>query len=85
MTELDLYQWIEDHNCEWQWDYVTDKKNDGILWIPVYCLESFCSLIGFYVLQSGGVECRLQDKCIAIMASEFCRSHDINLENVFKY
>lgn len=87
MTELELYKWVNEWNPEWRWD-IRDtgrekSKEDVILWVSVNALEYFVKLLPDSLLDEEGIEVRLQDKCIAIWASDICDHCDIKMENVF--
>ena len=79
MTELSLYKFIEEHSCETNFD--GDK---AIIWVSHFALNEFVELIGGYVLENGGLKCRLQEHCIAIDMIDICEHHDIDPNNVFE-
>ena len=85
MTELEFYKWIKDFDPEWRWDRNGQtNKEDVIIWITVNGLESFCNLLPYSLLSEGGIEVRLQEKCIAIWASDVLNHFNIPLENIFE-
>lgn len=82
MTELQLFKWFASHEPEHRWE--GKKENDDVIaWIRFSALDSFTALIGYNVLSEGGIECRLQEGCVAINMRVICEHHDIVLENIF--
>jgi hypothetical protein len=85
MSELELYKWVQEHDPEYRWDINgASKKEDVIMWISIYSLESFFKLLPYTVFDDGGIEARLQDKCVAIWASDICDHCGIDMEKIFE-
>lgn len=85
MTELEFYKWVRQWEPEWRWDINSaTKKDDVIIWVSVYALESFLKLLPSTLFDEGGIECRLQDSSIAIWASDICYHCGIDIEKIFE-
>lgn len=86
MTELDFYKWVKSHDPEYRWaTNETSKKEDVIIWISVYALESFLKMLPYASLfDEGGIEVRLQKEGIAIWASDILDPFGIELEKIFE-
>jgi hypothetical protein len=84
MTELELFRWIKEWEPEYRWDINgSTNEEDVIIWISIYALPSFLALLPYSLFDEGGIEVRLQDKAIAIWASDICYPLDIIAVNVF--
>lgn len=85
LTELELYKWVVAYEPEYRWDKNgANGKEDVIVWVTFWALDSFCKLFPYSLFDEGGIEVRLQDRCIVIWASDFCGYMGIELENIFK-
>jgi hypothetical protein len=85
MTELEFYKWLKEYDPEWRWDKNSQSKQDDvIIWVSIYALESFFKLLPKTVFDDGGIEARLQDKCVVIWASDICDHCGIELEKMFE-
>lgn len=83
MTELEFYKWVNEHNIEYRWDR-RGSSEDVIMWVYVHNLDSLFEMLSSPSLfDEGGIEVRLQEKCVAIWASDICGHWDLNLENIF--
>ena len=83
MTELQLYKFINDHDCEWHWN------PDGhlIVFINWFWLEEFCRMLGRNIFDDDGLPCE-QHLCADgdVALNEFenvLEYYDIEPENVF--
>ncbi len=83
MTELELYKFVNDNDCEWHWNY------DGhlTLFISHHYLKDFCDMLQYSDFDDGGLpgEQRLcYDGSVALCQfEEVCEIYDIEPENVF--
>lgn len=67
MTELDLYKFLSENEIE------TSRQGKYFTaWIPFYLLKDFTELIGYGMLDEGGLEVRLQEYNVAIQLNEVC-------------
>jgi hypothetical protein len=53
MTELQLYKFINDHECEWRWE------DDGhlIIFVNWFWLKEFCQMLGRNIFDNDGLPC----------------------------
>ncbi len=83
MTELQLYKFINENECEYHWN--PDGKL--VLFISPYCLRDFCSMVGAYAFDDGGLCCEqylCPDGDLALVEFEnVLEFFDIIPENVF--
>ena len=79
MTELELYKFVKENDCEYHWeDY------DVILFVNFYLLDEFTKLLGYNMLDEEGIKCNLKQGYVAIWMFSICESFDIVLENIFE-
>lgn len=84
MTELDFYKWMKKYDPQYRWEDRNGKK-DVVLWISIGSLESFFNLLNSASLfDDGGIEVRLQDRVVAIWASDILHHFGIDLEGIFE-
>ena len=86
MTELDLYRFVYEKECEWHWTF----HNDGIhlvLFIHPYDLKDFCDMLGYSSFDDGGLNCEqilCYDGSVGLVPFEnICEYHGIDAERVF--
>jgi hypothetical protein len=84
MTELDLYKFIKEKECEWRW--IEDDGVHLILFVSHYDLREFCDML-YAAFDCGVLPCetRLQpDGSVALCPfEEVCEYFDIDAEKVF--
>ena len=85
MTELDLYKFIKEKECEWRWN-----EDDGIhltLFVSHWDLREFCDMLGYDAFDDGGLSCEtrlLYDGSVALSPFEVvCEFFGIDAEKVF--
>ena len=82
MTELDLYKFVSEHDIEYHW---INKKEDVILFIPVWLCKDWMELLGSRIMDEDGIECNMKDKYFCFQMKEICDYFGIwELKNVFK-
>jgi len=80
MTELELYKFIEESGSE---TYIYDGDK-AIIWVAHCWVTEFADMIGYGMLDMGGIEVRLQESVIAVEMNDICEYHDIEVEKVFE-
>ena len=79
MTELQLYKFIKDNDCEWHW-------HDGIgyiLFINCRDIEEFNKLLGSGIMDDEGIQCTMKNGYFCFEVDPLCEYFDIEIENVF--
>ena len=86
MTELELYKFINDRECEWHWNYHYDGVT-LILIISSYNLKDFCKMLGYNIFDDEGLPCEqrlLYDGSVGLAPFEdICDYYGIDTEKVF--
>lgn len=78
MTELELYQFINDNEIEYRWE-----ADDVYVWIYLgHSLKEFAAL-SCHFLEDGGYNVNLQETYVCIEMKEVCGYFGIELKNVF--
>jgi len=81
MTELELYKFVHENECEWRWD-----DEHLLLTVPYYFLQEFCDMLGYEVFVEGlpGEQWLLYDGSVGLNRfEEVCEHEGIDTENVF--
>ena len=85
MTELDLYKFIKEKECEWRW-----IEDDGVhltLFVSHYDLREFCDMLGYDAFGDGKLMCEtclMFDGSVALCPFEdVCGYCGIDAEKVF--
>jgi len=85
MTELELYKFINDRECEWYWDYHYDGVH-LVLFISSYDLKDFCKMLGNDIFIDG-LPCEqrlLSDGSVGLTPFEdICDYYGIDAKKVF--
>ncbi len=79
--ELRLYKFCEDKEIRWEILYTQEHL---ILWIPFDELGEFVDIVGYNMLDDGGIECHLQENCIAIDLVPICEELGIEPEEILE-
>lgn len=82
MTAIQFYKFIHDNAVEYHWEE-NDGKKDVLIFPYHFQLDELVDVIGG-MLEEGGIECRLQQDCLAIWASEICGHYGIELSEIFE-
>ena len=82
MTELNLYKFITETNCEYH-NYDNNGTPDIILFVNMHFIERFNKLLGSGILDEGGIECVMKDGYICFRMKDICEYFDIEMKNVF--
>ena len=84
MTELDLYKFIKEKECEWHW--VEDGGVHLILFVSHYDLREFCDML-YAAFDCGVLSCETRlkpDGSVALRPFEdVCEFFGIDAEKVF--
>ena len=82
MTELELYQFINDNNIEWH-----HQDNDGILDVIFYPhyhqIDDFRKLLSAGLFNDIGIKCKMKDGYFVFWAKDICDYYGINIDKVF--
>jgi len=87
MTELDLYKFVTERECEYHWTYHIDGIH-LVLFISSYDLKDFCEMLGHYAFDDGGLACDQHlcyDGSVGLARFEdVCEEYGIDAKKVFK-
>ncbi len=83
MTELELYQFIQENNVEWHEESNRGEK-DILIFLYSFELGDFCKLLGQSILDDDGITIVLKFNYVCIWMQEICDHFGIEMSNVFK-
>ena len=80
MTELELYNFIEDNNIHYRYN----NGDDVLLFLNHSLIDSFWGLLGSYVSSEGLIEVLLKKNELIFHMNGICEYWGIELNKVFK-
>jgi hypothetical protein len=83
MTELELYKFINDNNCEFHWESREDDL-DVILFVNSIWIEDFNKLFDYNFFDDGGYECIMMNDYFCFWMQSICDYYGIDIKNIFK-
>lgn len=81
MTELELYNFINDNNIEWH-RHNNEGNHDVVILPYIFQLEDFSNLIKNYDTDEG-LELRLKNGYVGIWMNDICEYFGIDIDKVF--
>lgn len=88
MTELQLFQFVRENDCEYHWftdyDYLPFHKEDVMLFVFDWHIEGFKNLLGATIMAEEGIPCNMKDGYFCFKMKSICEFFDIDMNNVFK-
>jgi aspartate aminotransferase-like enzyme len=82
MTELKLYQWIEDNNIEYHWE--TNNGKDDVIIFPLCCqVQSFNEMFSASIFSDSGIACIMKNGYFAFWMNDICEYYGLEIENIF--
>lgn len=79
MTELELYKFVDSHDCKYHW-----YDNSVILFVDVIWVDEFNELFDYDYFDSKGQECTMMKGYFCFWMRDICEYYGIVLENIFK-
>lgn len=80
MTSIQLHRFVHDNNIEYHW---SQNKEDVYLMVMVYQVADFNKLLGFGILDEGGIECAMKNGYFVFEMGDICEYFGIELKEIF--
>lgn len=78
MTELDLYKFVHDNNCEYHW-----YDDNVILFVTILWIDEFNKLFDYSFFDDEGQECIMKKDYFCFWMQDICDYYDIEMSNIF--
>jgi len=84
MTELELYEFIQENDIEYH--SFTDEYNqkDFLIFLRFSELKDFTKILGYNFLEEEGYDIVLKQDYVCIAMRDICEYFDIDMKNIFK-